>query len=100
MKPPVLWGTEEHLRELFGDGISDLRIERRMFFMRYRSPEHWLEFHRTNFGPIHHAFAGLDAAGQELLADTLHDSVVTSNIATDGTVVLPCEYLEVVAVRA
>ena len=24
-----LWGTEERLRELFGDGISDLRVERR-----------------------------------------------------------------------
>ena len=26
---PLLWGTEEHVRELFGDRISDLRIERR-----------------------------------------------------------------------
>ncbi len=27
--PPVLWGTEDHVRELFGDGISELRFERR-----------------------------------------------------------------------
>jgi len=26
--PPMAWGTEERLRELFGDGISELRIER------------------------------------------------------------------------
>ena len=29
VEPPLLWGTEERLRELFGDGISDLRVERR-----------------------------------------------------------------------
>ena len=28
VESPLLWGTEEHLRELFGDGISDLRVER------------------------------------------------------------------------
>ena len=27
--PPVLWGSEEHVRGLFGDGISELRVERR-----------------------------------------------------------------------
>ena len=26
---PLLWGTEERLRELFGDGVSELRVERR-----------------------------------------------------------------------
>ena len=26
VESPLLWGTEEHLRELFGDGISDLRV--------------------------------------------------------------------------
>src|ERR1700729_376837 len=27
--PPVLWGSEDHVRELFGDAIAELRTERR-----------------------------------------------------------------------
>ena len=99
VQSPMIWGTEEHLRELFGDGISELRIERRTFFMRYTSPEHWLDFHRTNFGPVHHAFGQLDPDGQQRFAAELLEWLWASNIATDGTLVLPCEYLEVVALR-
>ena len=29
LDPPILWGTEERLRELFGEEISDLRVTRR-----------------------------------------------------------------------
>ena len=30
VKPPALWGTEQRLRELFGDGIAELTVNRRM----------------------------------------------------------------------
>lgn len=99
VQPPILWGTEPHLRELLGDGISDLRLGRRTFFMRYRSPEHWLDFFRSNFGPIHHAFGQLDMDGQQRFAAEVIDWLKASNTATDGTLVLECEYLEVVATR-
>ena len=84
---------------LLGEGIEELRTERCMFFMRYRSPEHWLDFHRAHFGPIHHAFRQLDAAGQQHLADEVTDWLTASNTATDGTLVLACEYLEIVVTR-
>ena len=63
VKPPALWGTEQRLRELFGDGISELTINQRLFVFRYRSAEHWLEVFRTYYGPVLKAFAALDAAG-------------------------------------
>src|ERR1700761_8917937 len=28
--PPVLWGSEEHVRGLFGDGITEMRVEQRV----------------------------------------------------------------------
>ena len=40
VKPPALWGTEQRLNELFGDGIAKLTVNRRMFVFRYRSAEH------------------------------------------------------------
>src|SRR5918998_5347294 len=43
IKSPALWGTEQRLRELFGDGISQLTTNRRFFVFRYRSAEHLLE---------------------------------------------------------
>jgi SAM-dependent methyltransferase len=99
VKPPLRWGTEDGLRDLFGDRLADLRIERREFILRYRSPAHWLEFFRTNFGPMVNAFAALDAMGRQLLADELSDRIAAANTATDGTLVVPASYLEVIATR-
>ena len=39
LKSPALWGTEAHLRELFGPAIGELRAERRQFMFRYRSAD-------------------------------------------------------------
>lgn len=99
LQPPTRWGTEAGLRDVFGDTISDLRIERRDFIMRYRSANHWLDYFRENFGPLVSAFAALDADGQHRLADELLACVAAINTATDGTLVAPAEYLEVVIMR-
>ena len=57
---PMLWGTEEHLADLFGDGISSLDVEERVFTFRFRSAEEFVEFFRTWYGPTLKAFAALD----------------------------------------
>lgn len=99
LKPPVLWGTEARLQELFGDGIGSLAVTRRMFIFRYRSAEHWLEEFRTYYGPTLKAFESLDAAGQERLADDLIELARRHNRA-DGALAVPAEYAEVVVVKA
>jgi SAM-dependent methyltransferase len=99
LKSPMLWGTEAHLRELFGDGISGLEVTRRSFVFRYRSPEHWLEVFRTTFGPAIAAFRGLDAPGQARLRAELLALVARMNRSGDATMAVPSEYLEVVATR-
>jgi hypothetical protein len=40
VKAPVLWGTEERLRDLFGDAVSSLTVTRRDVKLRYRSARH------------------------------------------------------------
>jgi ubiquinone/menaquinone biosynthesis C-methylase UbiE len=99
LTPPTRWGTEAGLRELFGDDIADLTVTPRQFTFRYRSPEHWVEFFRTWFGPTLQAFAALDAAGQADLERDLLALLRRFNRADDGTLVAPGEYLEVVAIR-
>ena len=99
VKSPALWGTEERLRELFGNRIDSMAVERRDFVFRYRSAAHWLEVFRTFYGPMHKAFGALDSAKQESLASDLNGLLGKFNRATDGTLVAPSEYLEVVITR-
>ena len=99
LKPPVLWGTEERLRELLDSGTSDLRIARRSFVFRYRSALHYLEILKTQLGPTREAFLALDPEKQERLTGDVVDLVGRFNRSEDGTMVVPSEYLEVVVTR-
>jgi len=96
VKSPALWGTEARLRELFGKRIDSIAIESREFVFRYRSAAHWLEVFRTFYGPMHKAFGALDAAKQDALAADLIALAERFNRATDGSLVAPSEYFEVV----
>ena len=96
VKSPSLWGTEERLRELFGERIVTLVTERKSFVFRYRTPQHWLDTFRTYYGPLQKAFNAVGAAQQEALAADLIRLVQQFNRATDGAMVMPSEYLEVV----
>ena len=100
IKPPPLWGTEERLRELFGDGISELRLEPQALNFRWRSPEHWLEYFRTYFGPMKMAFARVGDDRAAALQNDLLEVMRTHNRAGDAALVAPAAYVEVVATRA
>ena len=93
----VEWGTKERIRELFGNRINALRITTRQLTFRYRSPQHMLEYLRTWDGPTMAAFDALEAGDQDRLAADLLDVYATYNRATDGTLVAPSDYLEIVA---
>ena len=96
VKSPSLWGTEERLRELFGDRIATLETVRKNFVFRYRTPQHWLDTFRTYYGPVQKAFNAVGATREEALAADLIRLVQQFNRAGDGAMVLPSEYLEIV----
>jgi SAM-dependent methyltransferase len=98
-KSPALWGTRARLDELFGPDASSVKAETRMFNFRYRSPEHFLEVFKTFYGPVLKAFAALDVRTQQSLRNDLHALIVRMNRASDGTMVVPSEYLEVVVTK-
>jgi ubiquinone/menaquinone biosynthesis C-methylase UbiE len=102
LEPPILWGTEKHLRELFGDAVSELRIDRREFVFRYRSDVEFVEIFRTWFGPVIKAFEAVGAAGAPALENDLLDLVGRWNRNEGGehtAIAMPSAYLEVVATR-
>ena len=96
---PALWGTEAHLRTLFGEQAAALRVERRIFNFRYRSAAHWLEVFRGWYGPTLKAFGALDAPGQEALARDITALLEQMNVAGPSSLVVPSEYLEIVVTK-
>jgi SAM-dependent methyltransferase len=101
LTPPPLWGTEEHVRELFGDGVRDLHIRRRQYTWRYASPEEFVQVFRDFYGPTLAAFGGLAHERQHALAADLAALARRfDRNGGDGPVAIPAEYLEVVATRA
>jgi ubiquinone/menaquinone biosynthesis C-methylase UbiE len=99
LEPPVLWGTEERVRELFGEYVASLQATRRVFFFRYRSVEHYWDFMRTHNGPTIGAFQALDATARENLEGELMELTRRFNRSGDGTMIVPADYLEIVATR-
>ena len=98
-RSPALWGTEARINEIFAATAASIKAERRHFNFRYRSPEHFLDVFRTYYGPTLKAFAALDAANQQRLRDDILALIATMNRASDGTMVVPSEYLEIVIVK-
>jgi SAM-dependent methyltransferase len=99
VKSPALWGTREHLADLFGSHAAAIDTKRRMFVFRYRSAGHFIEVFRTWYGPVLKAFAALDGDGQAALAADLTALVDRFNTSGDATMVVPSEYLEVAIQR-
>jgi SAM-dependent methyltransferase len=99
VKSPSLWGTEERLRELFGERIA-LQAARRHFVFRYRSPQHWLETFRTYYGPMNKAFIAVGADREQALAADLIALAQRFNRGGESSMAVPSEYLEVVIRKA
>jgi ubiquinone/menaquinone biosynthesis C-methylase UbiE len=98
--PPVLWGTEERLNELLGDGVSSMEVKREFMNMKGTSAPEYLEWFRTWFGPMKTAYERLGEDGFKPLADDFMEAFERRNTAGDRGLRVPCEYLEVIAIRA
>jgi SAM-dependent methyltransferase len=97
--PPVLWGDEDHVRELFGDGVSELELRRRGSRQAFFSPDHYIEFFRAYFGPIQSAFEQVGPEGEEALSADLRTWLEGENVAGERACVIEPEYLEVLATK-
>jgi ubiquinone/menaquinone biosynthesis C-methylase UbiE len=100
VRPPPLWGTEERVRELFGDRVTDLRVTPREFTFRFATPDGWVDYFREHYGPTLKAFEALDTEGGTRLYEDLVELGDRHNIAADGTVKIPSKYVEVLAYKA
>ena len=98
VKSPLLWGTRDHLQQLFA-GAASIRHTVQNFNFRYESAEHFIDIFRTFYGPVHKAFAGLDREGQAGLEADLLELLRRSDRGGAAGLVVPAEYLETVVTR-
>ena len=99
MRPAALWGTREAIERMFGDGATAIELTPQSFTFRYISPEDFVQFFRAFYGPVHKAFEALGDRAPAFEADLLA-LIAEHNRATDGTMVVPSDYAEVVIRKA
>lgn len=90
----LLWGTSEHLHQLFPDTL--ITITRRTVNLVMPSADFWVEFFASNFGPVLKAFEAVGEQGAAALEADLRAFLARSNISGDDTLVLPQDYLDAV----
>ena len=98
--PPLLWGTEDHVRSLFAERISSLDMTRQEYVEMASSAREYFDLFRYSFGPmvaIHGALnnepersAKLDEAFRQFMMRWNRDRAA-------GNVRIPYEYLLVIA---
>jgi ubiquinone/menaquinone biosynthesis C-methylase UbiE len=98
--PPVLWGSEEHVRERFGDRVSSLRLERRVYVERAADPAAYCMLCKETFGPIVTVYESLadEPDAVAALDRSFLDFATRSNAGpSGGPAEYPYEYLLAVA---
>jgi len=100
-QPPPLWGSEQHLRELFGDKVTFETLERRVLEVTaFQHPVDWGEHFKERYGPtittLKHART--NGRGDEL-ESALADFCREWNLGTEGEARFEQEYLLTVGTR-
>lgn len=99
LQPPVRWGDHTGLGELFGDGVT-ISAPQRTFQFRFASAEAHADYFAADYPPIASALGALDEDQAASLRRDIVDLANRFNTADGDSLVLPLEYLEVVAEKA
>jgi SAM-dependent methyltransferase len=100
LRSPMLWGTEDHLRELFGDDIDSLHVTERTFTWRFTSAEEFVTFFRLWYGPTLKAFAALEDTKRDALEIDLVELASTHDrLESPSAIAIPATYLEAVVIK-
>jgi ubiquinone/menaquinone biosynthesis C-methylase UbiE len=97
---PLLWGTEDHVRQLFGHRVESLEMSERTYTERAPSPHEYVDLYKETFGPVVGIYEALrdepDRAAQ-LDREFLDFAHRANRGAPDGWAEYPYEYRLVVA---
>jgi 2-polyprenyl-6-hydroxyphenyl methylase/3-demethylubiquinone-9 3-methyltransferase len=92
--PPILWGSEEHVRALFKDRVCNLNVSRRTYLERTASVDEYCGLFRETFGPMVAIRHGLEDRRRAELDAKFRDAVIRWNgDRSTGPVAIGFEYL-------
>lgn len=100
--PAPLWGSEDHVRELFGDRVSDLTMWRQTVMLDHcTEPTQFREYWKSNYGPTIAAYKfNADAPDRiEALDRDFLEFLTSWNRGDDQRAVWEAEYLLVTATK-
>ena len=95
-EPPLLWGSEEHVRELFGDHLEALELNRREYVESAPSPSEYCELFKETFGPVVATYASLTGEPDRVAAldrEFLEFATRANTGDADGPAAYHYEYL-------
>jgi SAM-dependent methyltransferase len=96
--PPPLWGSEDHVRELFGADVTDVVARKQTVRVdRFSSGEEFRDYFKACYGPTIAVYRGLDASQAATLDVELAD---LARRFDQGGGALDWEYLLLTAKRA
>jgi len=99
-QPAPLWGNEEHVRELLGDRVSDVRARRgKVRVDRFPTAEAFRDYFKTNYGPTIAAYKNI-SGDPEKTAALDRDLVELGRRNDVGGGAMDWEYLVLTAKRA
>lgn len=99
LKPAALWGTEDRVRELFGDAVATLTFKQGSLRQNYLSPEHFAEFFVSNYGPTLKASETLDEQARQAFMDDLVELARRFNKYGDEACSVDADYTVVIATK-
>lgn len=98
-QPPPLWGNEDHVRELLGDRVTDVKAERRSVVVEdFDKPSDFREYFKKVYGPTIAVYKFISEDPERVAAlDAALDDLATRFTESDGT--MRWEYLLFTATR-
>ncbi|TKJ32831.1 methyltransferase domain-containing protein [Blastococcus sp. CCUG 61487] len=99
--PPPLWGSEEHVRELLGDRVTDVTAERRMLTVdHFDRPEEFRDYFKAVYGPTIAVYKALaDEPDRAAALDGELAELARRADRGQGSTVVDWEYLLLTATR-
>ncbi|MGH2905840.1 MAG: class I SAM-dependent methyltransferase [Solirubrobacterales bacterium] len=94
VEPPITWGSEDHIREMFDGSGAELTFSRHTCDFTADSVEEWVSYNERALGPVLFAKEALEPQGKwDELRAGLVGHYNEFNIADDGTFIGPGEYI-------
>jgi ubiquinone/menaquinone biosynthesis C-methylase UbiE len=92
-QPPILWGSEDYVREIFADVATGFEFEHHSATIEAESVDAWADYFLERFGPMVTARQRLEAERFAELRERVIAVWEEANEADDGSLRLPQQYI-------